>query len=260
MKKVENGQTTYYLRGTALGGQVVAELNASGAWQRGYVYNGGQLLAVQSAGGVSWQHEDPITKAKKLTGAGGAVTSATQADPWGGELGAGWQQNSAQQRRKYTTYERDAHGRDDALMRQYSGWYARFSQPDPYDGAYDLTDPQTFNRYAYVGNDPINFTDPTGLNAVSPGYRPPDDPGRGVGVFSPGIHVGYLQGYFVEASPWLPVLIPYTYFVGGAHGGGGSEPQQSGAQNTAPTAQPSQKLPGCVFNVVIAHNNLLSGK
>jgi hypothetical protein len=40
---------------------------------------------------------------------------------------------------------------------------SKFDQPDPYDGSYDLTDPQSFNRYSYVQNDPVNFVDPTGL-------------------------------------------------------------------------------------------------
>jgi hypothetical protein len=48
----------------------------------------------------------------------------------------------------------------------YHGWYSRFYQPDPWEGSYDLTDPQSFNRYAYVQNDPVNFTDPSGLDAV----------------------------------------------------------------------------------------------
>jgi hypothetical protein len=37
VKKTEGGATTYYLRSTVLGGQVVAELGASGNWTRGYV-------------------------------------------------------------------------------------------------------------------------------------------------------------------------------------------------------------------------------
>lgn len=36
-------------------------------------------------------------------------------------------------------------------------------QPDPWDGSYDLAEPQTFNRYADVRNDPVNFIDPSGL-------------------------------------------------------------------------------------------------
>lgn len=40
-KKIDNGTTTYYLRSSVLGGQVIAEINGSGAFTRGYVYLGG---------------------------------------------------------------------------------------------------------------------------------------------------------------------------------------------------------------------------
>jgi RHS repeat-associated protein len=70
--------------------------------------------------------------------------------------------NGAFQPKKFTSYERDANGTDEAMFRRYNRWHSRFDQPDPYDG-YDLTDPQSFNRYSYVQNDPVNFVDPSGL-------------------------------------------------------------------------------------------------
>lgn len=36
-------------------------------------------------------------------------------------------------------------------------------QPDPYSGSLFLNNPQSFNRYVYVDNDPVNAVDPTGL-------------------------------------------------------------------------------------------------
>jgi RHS repeat-associated protein len=56
-----------------------------------------------------------------------------------------------------------------AMNRRYNRWWSRFEQPDPYDGSYDATDPQSLNRYAYVQNDPANVVDPSGLNPASPG-------------------------------------------------------------------------------------------
>jgi uncharacterized protein RhaS with RHS repeats len=50
------------------------------------------------------------------------------------------------------------------MNRRYNRWWARFEQPDPYGGSYNLTDPQSFNRYSYVRNDPVNFVDPNGLD------------------------------------------------------------------------------------------------
>ena len=72
-------------------------------------------------------------------------------------------QNPTQQKRKFTTFERDVNNRDEAQQRGYSAWFSRFDQPDPYDGSYDLTDPQSLNRYAYTQGDPVNFVDPSGL-------------------------------------------------------------------------------------------------
>ena len=44
--------------------------------------------------------------------------------------------------------------------RYYDPSLGRFSQPDPF--VQGPADPQTLNRYAYVGNNPTNFTDPSG--------------------------------------------------------------------------------------------------
>ena len=86
-------------------------------------------------------------------------------DPWGGETDRCV--NQWEQPYRYTTYERDGNGVDRAVMRSYHRWWTRFNEPDPWDWSYDLTDPQSFNRYTYVQNDPVNFTDSSGLLRVA---------------------------------------------------------------------------------------------
>jgi RHS repeat-associated protein len=168
-KKVEDGVTTYYLRSSVLGGQVIAELSNTGAWTRGYVYLGGQMVALQggSGGAVSWVHQDPVNKSQRITDSSGNIVSKVELDPFGGDTLAS--SSAAFQPHRFTSYERDALGADDAMMRRYNRYWGRFDQPDPYDGSYDATNPQSFNRYAYVQNDPVNFVDPSGLNLAAPG-------------------------------------------------------------------------------------------
>ncbi|MDQ3802537.1 MAG: hypothetical protein M3416_01585 [Acidobacteriota bacterium] len=165
VKKAESGLAPrLYLRSGVLGGRVVAELSWTGAawqWTRGYVYLGSHLLAVQQAGAPQFVHEDPVTKSKRVTDMRGAIVSRVESDPWGADTARS--SNAAFQPRRFTSYERDANGSDDAMMRRYSRSQARFEQPDPYDGSYSLADPQSFNRYSYTQNDPVNFTDPSGL-------------------------------------------------------------------------------------------------
>lgn len=62
-------------------------------------------------------------------------------------------------------------------QRYYGVGSGRFNTPDPYmannGGPGDPADPASWNRYAYVAGDPINYIDPSGQVY---GPRPPDPP------------------------------------------------------------------------------------
>jgi len=66
---------------------------------------------------------------------------------------------------KFATYYRDGTtGLDYANNRYYSSTLGRFMTPDPYRGSAMLSNPQSWNRYSYAGNDPVNAHDPSGLD------------------------------------------------------------------------------------------------
>jgi RHS repeat-associated protein len=53
----------------------------------------------------------------------------------------------------------------DTLNRKYSGAQGRWVSPDPSGrNAVDPSNPQSWNRYAYVFNSPLSNFDPTGLD------------------------------------------------------------------------------------------------
>jgi RHS repeat-associated protein len=75
-------------------------------------------------------------------------------------------ETAARKRQKWATYWRDESGLDYAMARyQQNG---RFLSPDPYVGSGGPGVPQSWNRYAYVQNDPVNFYDPPGLYICNP--------------------------------------------------------------------------------------------
>ena len=191
VKKTEGGANTptYYLRSSVLGGQVVAEINASGTLQRGYVYDAGGGLLATLSGGVSWVYQDAATKSQRLADSVGNVYAGVDLDPWGRETARSW--NSQAQPRRYTSYTRDSNDSDEAMHRRYNRWHLRFDQPDPADFSYDLTDPQSFNRYSYTDNDPVNLTDPSGLMPMI--RYSAVDAGLGWGHFADGFW-GYSEG------------------------------------------------------------------
>ncbi len=71
-------------------------------------------------------------------------------------------------RTKFATYYRDqVTALDYAQNRYYSSTIARFTSPDPSE-PFAPTNPQSFNLYAYVQNDPVNLNDPEGLDITIP--------------------------------------------------------------------------------------------
>jgi RHS repeat-associated protein len=63
----------------------------------------------------------------------------------------------------------------DFPAREYSAIQGRWISPDPAGlGAVDSSDPQTWNRYAYVRNSPLDTTDPLGLDGNGPDPCPDD--------------------------------------------------------------------------------------
>lgn len=115
-------------------------------------------------------------------------------------------------RQKFTGYDRDALTKlDFAQARYYSSPGGRFTSVDPALSSAHLSNPQTLNRYAYCGNNPVNNTDPAGLdwywNTAEEGsvYHPTwfnDNPG---GTWQPMTYFIYLN---VETGKWT-TLNPY---------------------------------------------------
>src|SRR5579875_2557570 len=59
--------------------------------------------------------------------------------------------------------QRQRNGLDFFTARYYGSALGRFISPDPANAGADATDPQSWNAYAYVRNNPLALVDPMGL-------------------------------------------------------------------------------------------------
>ena len=131
----------------------VAEIEMNPAPNYGNVYFTGMLVAAEG-GGVT---TDRIGSVR--TGPG---TLSFQSYPYGVEYAT-----TANDREKYATYTRDSlTGLDYAMNRYYWSQWGRFLSPHPSWRSAMRAKPQSWNRYAYALNDPVNNGDPTGLSVV----------------------------------------------------------------------------------------------
>lgn len=165
VKKVMSGVTTVYVYD--LLGRVIAEYSSQGG----------------TGGGLSYLTHDQMGSARVVTDGNGAPKSRHDYLPFGEEINtfnvttsgreAVTSYNLANVRHKFTGHERDPETALDYMQaRYYSSTGGRFTGADPYNPVVDsekeedfeeyLGQPQNWNRYAYVWNNPLKYIDPNG--------------------------------------------------------------------------------------------------
>jgi len=156
--------TDWTLRDTS--GKVLRRLHqdpyGTWSWQQDYVYRDGSLLAAEVATAERTLHFflDHLGTPRLITNHTGAQIAVHQYYPFGIE-----QTSPAQDREllKYTGHERDTPTLDYMHARYYGTEWGRFLSVDPLRDSARPSQPQTWNRYAYVRNKPINRVDRNGL-------------------------------------------------------------------------------------------------
>ena len=164
--KNASGVTLYWYGAS---GDILDETAAAGRLISEYIFFNGKRVARRDAdNSVHYYFSDQL-------GSHGVVENSTgtacEQDidyyPYGG------QQNDScptvLQHYKFTGKERDTEsGLDNFEARYFGSSLGRFMSPDPeqIDGFDHLSNPQSWNGYAYVHNNPLNATDPDGLDCI----------------------------------------------------------------------------------------------
>jgi RHS repeat-associated protein len=143
------------------GSKMTAELSASGAVVASYAQGPGidDPLAMRRGGNVVYYQADALGSITSLTSSSGATVATYVYDSFGNTTATEGIYNPF----RYTGREQD----------QRTGiYYYRARYYDPNIGRFISEDPSGFrggiNRYAYVRNGPLNFTDPFGLASCKP--------------------------------------------------------------------------------------------
>jgi RHS repeat-associated protein len=146
-----------------------------------FVYDaGGKLVAEyssqtpQTTATTRYLTSDYLGSPRIITDQNGVVLSRRDFAPFGEELYTGTGNRTTGHgytygdsvRQKFTSYERDNESDlDFAQARMYGYGFGRFTSPDPLAASANAIRPQSWNRYSYSYNNPLRFTDPSGMIA-----------------------------------------------------------------------------------------------
>jgi RHS repeat-associated protein len=146
-----------------------------------YVYDALGRLSAEYGGppvfaGVRYLTRDPLGSTRVVTDQNSTVVGRHDFLPFGEEipktigprLQIGAYEGLDAVRHRFTGKERDFEaGRDYFGARYFSGPQGRFTSPDPaFNPPASIADPQRWNRYTYVMNNPLRYVDPDGKEAA----------------------------------------------------------------------------------------------
>ncbi len=154
------------------GGGAMAKLWWSSSSQAKQIIPQSRLYPPGSSSLVTfeWMVADQLGTPRIILDKTGSLATTKRHDylPFGEELFAGGRTSALGYtgdtiRQKFTGYEHDNEtDLEFAQARYYASVQGRFTGVDPISG--HPGSPQTWNRYAYVGNNPLKYIDPSGMN------------------------------------------------------------------------------------------------
>lgn len=122
-----------------------------------YYYFNGKRLAMRRNGQINFFHADHLGSLV-LTTRNGAAVNRQRSYPFGQRR---WNSGTPQTDFEFTDQRKEAHfGVLDYGARFYDPEIGRFLSPDSLIP--DFNDSQALNRYSYVGNNPLRYSDPSG--------------------------------------------------------------------------------------------------
>jgi RHS repeat-associated protein len=156
VQKSANGTTTVFIYS---GSQDIAEYDngaAPSSPSREFIYGNGDMLAEVSGGATTYYQKDHLS-VRMITDANGNVAGQQGHYPFGEQ----WYSSNGSSEWMFTSYQHNPEtGLEYAMARYYDPRTATFCSADPAEGNPD--DPESWNRYAYARDNPINITDPSG--------------------------------------------------------------------------------------------------
>lgn len=179
LTKTTGGTTTRYFFGVA------EKTNSS--WTKILVGTPAGIIEWDN-GAILFKSSDHLGSPRIITNASGALTGRTDLFPYG-EV---WSETGTSTKYKFSGKESDSESGNDYFGERYLGnTDGRFLTVDP---VIHLSDPQSFNAYAYTRNDPINMVDPNGMDATWV-----------QSLMSLATMTGnFILGYMAQASQWDP--------------------------------------------------------
>jgi RHS repeat-associated protein len=242
VRTVYNGQNQDFLYD--LNGKTIDQVTA-GVLTRSEIYTpGGIHIGTYLNGTTYFDSSDWLGTSRVHTNASGTGVGSCTSMPFGEDLTCSGTDPSPIQ---FTGQEQDA-GSGDAHFpfRYYSEVMGRWLTPDPAGmSAVDPTNPQTWNRYAYVMNNPLNYVDPLGLMCGDgPNSKPcenvpaPTSVG-GTGGVSGALmvwleEVGADAGLIEDASDLSGSLLDFVAYISPTAANNGSAPCLSRSALTKP--------------------------